>query len=493
MEKGINNILYYGDNLNILREHIQDNSVDLIYLDPPFQSGQDYNLLYEERNGTKSRAQMKVFTDTWQWGQEAENTYDEITKRCPAKLVELIQGLRKFLSNTDMMAYLVMMAIRLVELHRVLKDTGSIYLHCDPRANHYLKLILDAIWGVRHFQNEIIWCYRQGGRSQKNFSKKHDIIFYYTKGEKWTFNADDIRIPYNGTGGYQTSGKGVTSKITGKTYKPNPLGKIPEDWWDIPALPPMDKERLGYPTQKPEALLERIIKVSSNKGDIVLDPFCGCGTTVAVAQQLKRKWIGIDITHLATYLIKRRLRDMFGEDVKYKVIGEPVDYSGAKALAEQDKYQFEWWVRSLIGAIHSGEEKKKGADKGIDGYIFFRDDPKSTGVKRIIIQVKGGHITSAQIRDLRGVIDREKAQIGAFITLEKPTKQMRTEAASAGFYEHPLGKHLGKYPKLQILTIAELLAGKKISYPPWMKNVTLKEAPRFVQKPKQLEIGGETK
>lgn len=484
MGKELENTLYYGDNLRVLREHIADNSIDLIYLDPPFQSGRNYNVLFEEKNGTKSSAQINAFEDTWHWNEEAEKTYQEIieSKRCPAKLIELVEGFRKFLGNNDMMAYLVMMAIRLVELHRVLKDTGSIYLHCDTTASHYLKLIMDSIFGINNFQNEIIWYYRGGGVSKKRLGKRHDTIFFYTKGDKWMFNPDEIRTPYSEESleRLKYKARAFRGDKVYDTYEANPKGKYPDDVWEMQPIMPSAKERLGYPTQKPEALLERIIKASSKEKDIVLDPFCGCGTTVAVAQRLKRRWLGIDITHLSTGLIKRRLSDTYGATVKYKEIGFPEDYSGAKELAEQDKYQFQWWVLfGLICGRAAGEEKQKGADRGIDGYIYFYDNIRADRqLRKIIIQIKGGHIGPSQIRDLKGVLDREKAQIGAFITLEKPTREMIREAASSGFYKDPMGK---KYPRLQILTIEDLLKGEKIEYPSIREDVTLKKAQRYVE------------
>jgi site-specific DNA-methyltransferase (adenine-specific) len=485
MGKELENTLYYGDNLKVLREHIADNSVDLIYLDPPFQSGRNYNVLFEEKNGTKSSAQRKAFEDTWHWDISAEETYREIigSKHCPQKLIELITGLKQCLGNNDMMAYLVMMAIRLIELHRVLKDTGSIYLHCDTTASHYLKVLMDSIFGSYNFRNEIVWCYATPSGAANVFPRKHDTILFYTKTNDYTFNTQ--RIPHK-------SGLHNTGQVFGSTDGDNDnvrelekLGKKVEDWWiDIYPVDRVRQERLGYQTQKPEALLERIITASSNEGAIVLDPFCGCGTTVAVAQRLKRRWIGIDITHLATYLIKRRLWDMFKDNAKYNVKGEPEDLSGAKELAKQDKYQFEWWVRGLVGARPPAEENKKGADKGVDGYIYFYEDiSPDRKLKKIVVQIKGGeNVGVAQVRDLRGTMERIGAKMGAFITLEEPTREMKKEAVSAGFYECPFNK--SKYPKLQILTIEELLGGKKIDYPPWVEDATIKKARRYVEEQK---------
>jgi site-specific DNA-methyltransferase (adenine-specific) len=475
------NVLYYGDNLEILRRYIKDETIDLIYLDPPFKSNKDYNILFTEQNGSRAAAQIRAFKDTWRWDQAAAAAYREVVENGPQRVSQVMQSFRTFLDEADVMAYLAMMAPRLIELKRVLKRTGSIYLHCDSTASHYLKILTDAVFSPNRFLNEIAWCYRQGGRSNRFFGRKHDTIFWYCKSDQWVFNADasSVRIQYHGTGGYQTSGKGVTHKPTGKTYKPDPRGKIVEDWWDIPALPPMSKERLSYPTQKPESLLERILEASSNEGDAVLDPFCGCGTTIVVAQRLKRKWIGIDITHLAVALMKHRLKDMFGNEAKYEVIGEPVSLPDAKTLAQNDPYQFQWWALGLVGA--RPVEQKKGADKGIDGRLYFDDEADNTRAKtkQIIFSVKAGHVSVAHVRDLRGVVEREKAQIGILICMEEPTKPMRTEAASAGFYKSRWGHH----PILQILTVEEVLKGKKIDYPHTAGvNVTFKKAPKAKRK-----------
>jgi len=443
------NTLYYGDNLDILRRDIKDENVDLIYLDPPFKSGKDYNILYKEGDGTKSAAQIKVFEDTWHWDRLAQTTFEEITEgEFPQKAKDLIIAFKHFLGENDMMAYLVMMTPRIQELHKVLKPTGSIYLHCDSTASHYLKLVMDSVFGKENFRNEIIWHYFLGGKAKRFFARKHDSIFFYNKSDRWIFNYREVERRL-----FKKPSLGSHKEIVernGSWY--SKVGM--DDVWDIPGVFNLSKEHLGYPTQKPEALLERIIKASSNEGDIVLDPFCGCGTTIGVAEKLKRKWIGIDITHLAITLIKRRLKDTFGDETKYKIIGEPVDLQGAAELAEQNRYQFQWWALGLVGARPIKSEQKKGTDRGKDGYIYFYDDLKRKEVKKIIIQVKSGHAKVSDIRDLRGVIEREKAQIGVFITLQKPTKPMKTEAVSSGYYKSPLGH---KYPKIQILTIKELL------------------------------------
>jgi len=483
METGFmfKNKLIYGDNLKILPT-IEKESIDLIYLDPPFQSGRNYNMIFEEKNGSKSRAQIKAFEDTWLWDQTAEETYKEIIEEVPIpKLKELIQGLRATFGSNDVMAYLVMMAIRLVELHRVLKDTGSIYLHCDPTASHYIKLVMDVIFNGKNFRNEIVWCYAGGGIPKKDFPRKHDIIFRYSKTDNYIFN-----IEYRPYGSWTKTFEARHSLTSGGEKLDTEKGTPINDWWDdLPKLTSYQGEWLPYPTQKPEALLERIIKASSNKGDVVCDPFCGCGTAIIVAEKLKRKWIGIDITPLATNVIKNRLKERLGleKKVHYEVIGEPVDLKGAEELFNQDSYEFQYWALGLVGGAPLKSEEKKGMDRGIDGCIYFFDG-KSDKAKKIVIQVKGGHITSSQIRDLKGTVDREKAQIGVFITLKEPTREMKKEAVSSGYYKLPLGNT--SYPKIQILTIEELLEGKKIQFP--FTDITSKKSERVKVKGEQLEF-----
>ena len=486
------NKLYYGDNLEILREHVQDESVDLIYLDPPFNSAANYNVLFREQSGEESAAQIAAFEDTWHWTQESESTYHNIVTQGTGRAGDLMQSFRTLLSTNDMMAYLIMMAARLVELHRALKQTGSIYLHCDPTARHYLKLVMDAIFGSPNFRSEIIWkrssAHSDTKQGRRQHGRIHDVILFYTKSDYWTWNP--LYTPYDeeyvrqfykyvepGTGrryrlgdltGPGGAAKGNPSyEVMGVTrfwrYSKEKMNKLIAEgrviqtkpgavpaykryldempgvplqdlWTDINPIAAQAAERLGYPTQKPEALLERIIKASSNEGDTILDPFCGCGTTVNVAERLHRQWIGIDITHLAISLIKNRLHDTFGSELApYEVIGDPKDEAGAEALALQDRYQFQWWAVGLVDG-RPAQDKKKGKDTGIDGYIYFFDD--NSGVaKKIIIQVKSGNVKSGDIRDLKGVLEREKSQIGAFITLKPATRDMRTEAVSAGFYE----------------------------------------------------------
>jgi len=464
------NVLYFGDNLEILRKYIPNNSIDLIYLDPPFSSKKDYNIIFKEATGKRSEAQIKAFSDTWTWDKVAERTYYDIVQAAPPEVATLIDALHNVLGNNDVMAYLVMMTPRLVEMRRVLKDTGSLYLHCDPTASHYLKLLLDQIFGVKNFRNEIVWCYDTGGRSTTSFPKKHDIILWYGRTGKAILHYDSVALQRHPSTMHEkividTDGRPYQRNIkAGKEYRYYlDKGVLPNDWWnDLQALNPAAKERLGYPTQKPTALLERIIKASSNERDVVLDPFCGCGTALVAAQKLNRRWLGIDITHLAIRVMSKRLKDSF-PGIEFEVIGEPKDVASARALSLQKpdgRYQFQWWALSLIEAQPLGE-KKKGADKGIDGVITFSDE-RPTRAKRAVVQVKSGHVHVKDIRELKDIASRNA--MGVFITLEPPTREMQTEAVSAGYYHSPLWER--DYPKIQILTIEELLAGKTVDMPP---------------------------
>lgn len=476
------NQLFYGDNLDVLRQHVRDESVDLVYLDPPFNSNQDYNVLFAERDGSRAAAQIKAFGDTWQWDEGAARSYQE-TVEAGGRVSQALQAFRTFLGESDMLAYLAMMAPRLVELRRVMKPTASIYLHCDPTASHYLKVLLDGIFGPKCFQNEIAWCYDTGGRAKSKFPRKHDLIFWYGRMETPPFYYDQVALQRD----FSTMHETVLQDEQGRPYQRNikagteyryyvDKGVLPNDWWtDIQALNPAAKERLGYPTQKPLALLERILKASSKEADTVLDPFCGCGTTIDAAQRLGRQWIGIDITHLAINLIKTRLRDSYGEDIAktYTVTGEPTTVADAEELAHSEPYQFQWWALGLVGA--RPVEQRKGADKGIDGRIYFHDEGQGKDTKQIIISVKAGALHATHVRDLRGVIEREHAEIGVLLSLEEPTKAMRKEAASSGFYT----SHWGQHPRIQLLTVGELLTGKRIDCPPLRHtNRTFKQAPR---------------
>lgn len=558
---GSENTLYYGDNLDVLRRYIQDETVDLIYLDPPFKSNADYNILFKEHSGNQSAAQIKAFEDTWSWDANAEEAFYEASYSAPDRVFQTVKALREILGSSDMMAYLVMMTLRLIELHRVLKSTGSLYLHCDPTASHYLKVILDAIFGVQHFQNEVIWKRTSTHSSSRRWAPVHDSILFYSKSSSFTWNR--VVIPYSEEflkkyyRNEDERGKFTLSDLTGSGRREGDSGKpwrnidpdskgrhwaissnlpswvsLPDDFdsltaqdkleafdaagliaWpptggtprlkkylkdddgivisdivsDIGPISSHAAERLGYPTQKPIELLERILRASSNEGDIILDPFCGCGTAVVAAQKLNRRWIGIDITHLAVNLIRTRMVESFGEDAKFKVVGEPTDLMSAMTLAEEDRYQFQFWALGLVNARPAASNQKKGADGGIDGKIHFRDD-MSGNIKTIIISVKSGKTSVTHIRELISVVDREKAVIGVYITLQEPTSNMGVEALEAGYYE---SEAFGAFPKIQILTIKQLLEGAKIKYPSQLQRVdeTFKKSSKFKSITQQGTLG----
>ncbi len=582
------NTLFYGDNLTLLRDraHFPDASVDLIYLDPPFNSNRSYNVLFRDESGRDSDAQITAFEDSWHWGRGTEDLYTDLVTGADERLVRLLTALvggqdeQGLLGRNQMSAYLVMMAARLAELHRVLKPTGSLYLHCDPTASHYLKLVLDTIFGEWNFRNEITWQRTSSHNlGAKQWSAVHDTILMYSCDRNWHWNAsfqdydseyldkfyrfeDDrgrYRVsdltggkaggqeaysPWRGRNPYKgrawalpKHGRfpewlrallpsereweklGIHTKLdlldehgmihwplkdTGvpaiKRYLEDAPGKSAGDVWaDINPVSPTAKERLGYPTQKPLALLERIIRASSNPGDVVLDPFCGCGTAIDAAQGLGRRWIGIDITHLSVALMKYRLQDRHGlrAGQDYRVIGEPQDLAGARNLAEQEqdgRYQFQWWALSLVGARPLGStglsrerrsergssrRGKKGADGGVDGVIHFLDEEKRA--QRVVVQVKSGKVSRPDIGDLRGLLVAGTA-IGVFITLQPPTSQMQKSAFEAGYYESEMW---GRFPRIQILTIEDLLDGKSVEMP--TQHGTFRQAPRA---PEQRDAQG---
>src|ERR1039458_3415639 len=453
------NTLYYGDNLDVLRQHIADESVDLIYLDPPFNSKATYNVLFAEHDGSRAAAQVTAFEDTWHWDQAAVAAYEEAVEQ-GGRVADALRAMHTFLGGSDMLAYLSMMAPRLIEMRRVLKPTGSIYLHCDPTASHYLKTLMDGIFGAQNFVNEVIWHYRKWPSGKTTFQHNHDVILFYSRSrdKDRTFNqlymeraASTLKRFGKAkiVSGHDEAGNRVPSQMESEESE----GVRMDDVWDIGRVPPIKQL---FPTQKPEPLLDRIIQASSNPGDVVLDPFCGCGTAVVSAPRLERQWIGIDITHLAVNLIKHRLVDLYGADLAMEVIGEPTDIAGAEQLASDDPYQFQWWALGLVGA--RPVEQKKGADKGIDGRLFFHDD-QGGKTKQVILSVKAGGVHRNHIHELRGVVEREQAAIGVLLSMEPPTRPMREEAAEGGFYEAPWGQ---KYPRLQMLTVAELLDGRVI-------------------------------
>ena len=497
-----NRTLYFGDNLEILREKIPDETFDLIYLDPPFNSNRNYNVIFKEEL-QDSPAQVQAFEDSWHWTREAQATFDELVGVRQSKtkindqISNLMLALRRLIGDNDVLAYLTMMTVRLIELRRVLKSTGSIYLHCDPTASHYLKLVMDAIFGKQNFRNEIVWHYRTWqGQVENYFPKKHDIILFYTKSDEWQFKLLKDEATVEDTIDFHRWNRYLNERneITGANYPKTDSrfdgyikrwikehGKEPEKddvilkivgltvdtVWDIKAVDPKSSERLGYVTQKPEALLERIIKASSNEGDWVLDPFCGCGTTVSVAERLNRKWIGIDITMLAINLIRRRLSKQF-PDIPIYVDGRPKDIPAARALFKKDPFEFEYWALDMVSAVPSQsktEENMRGADKGIDGVINFVKNINNGKYQygKLLIQVKGGAVHRDDIATLKGDVERERAEGGILITLEPPTQPMKQEAVSAGSYG--VSFSATKFSKIQILTIDDLLNNKKPEVP----------------------------
>lgn len=506
--------LFFGDNLDILRGHVEDESVDLVYLDPPFNSKSDYNLLFRSPDGMAASAQALAFEDTWRWGPAAEQAFRDIVAGggAPARL---IGSLRHWMLESDVMAYLVMMTVRLIELHRVLKPTGSLYLHCDPAASHYLKIMLDAIFGPTAFKSEIVWKRTNARGTKGKWPALHDVLLFYSKSDKFTFVAqkgpgDLNRIPHTlitGLDGrkYQTfelTGPGRT--IDGESgrpwrgYDPSRFGRhwgqseadrdrldlsglihwpsnggfprrraeepfdpaarlvtVGDVWTDIDRLNQTAKERLGYPTQKPLALLERIIEASSAPGEVILDPFCGCGTTVHAAERLGRQWIGIDVTNYAVKLISERLSASFS-NLDIEIDGRPQDYADAAALAERNKYQFQWWACDVIGAQRY-RNRKKGPDGGVDGEILFLNGPR--GVGRIIVSVKGSKSTLGvdAVRELRAVVDQQGADLGVLVSLSDPSRDAVNAALSAGMVKTVHGE----FQKLQLAPMRELFEGRR--------------------------------
>ena len=515
----MSNQLFYGDNLEVLRRHIKDESVDLCYIDPPFNSKRNYNQIYNNI-GKEDQAQAQAFIDTWTWDDYANQGLEEIQTnyqgRFTAQSIDLISGLVKVLGKGSLLAYLISMTLRIAEIHRVLKPTGSFYLHCDPTASHYLKLVLDAIFCSQggDYLNELIWKRTSGHSDSSRYGRVHDVIFYYSKSSKVKWNEEyqaydqkyvdeyykytdpdgrrfmsgDIGAAGLSGGGYEYEWKGIRRiwrVPTGTMQRLDNEGRIyytkngfprlkryldemqglpvQDTWTDVEALRSWHKERLGYPTQKPEGLLERIIKASSNEGDVVLDAYCGCGTTVAVSQRLDRQWIGIDITYQSISLILRRLESAFGQGVLENVVlnGIPKDMQSAEALAhkkdDRTRKEFEKWAVLTYSNNRAIINQKKGADKGIDGIAYFRserDEPE-----KIILQVKSGKVSSRDIRDLQGTMTRENAVLGVFITLQKPTKDMAKEAKEAGIYRSQYMSN--PVDKIRLVTIQEIVEDQK--------------------------------
>ena len=531
------NRLFYGDNLEVLKQHIPGESVDLVYLDPPFNSARNYNVLFgrSQTHSAQDAAQIQAFGDTWVWTPVTEEQYLELIQGgLPNRTADALSAFRTLLGENDAMAYLVNMAPRLVELHRVLKPTGTLYLHCDPTMSHYLKVLLDSIFGAALFRNEIIWNRTATkGDARRKFPAVHDVILGYSKTTNAVFHPayaekddaytgrfslddDDGRGPYRlapldspnprpnltyeykgyppPTKGWRVSlsvmeqldaegrlafPRSKTGRIARKHYLAEQEGrKVGDVWTDIPPLQASSAERLGYPTQKPLPLLERIISSTTNEGDVVLDPFCGCGTTVDAAQKLNRQWLGIDVTYIAVDLIRKRLRHTYGDDIEntYNVLGIPRDRAGAFALFSQSPFDFERWAVSLVNA--QPNEKQVG-DRGIDGVARFFLDGKGKNLGRILVSVKGGKSIGPQfVRDLLGTVQTQQAEMGILITMAEPTRGIIDAVNHAGTYTHPANGQ--KFPKIQVVTIDQLLKGEKPNMP--LTTLPYIEAKRATQK-----------
>jgi DNA modification methylase len=538
------NVLYYGDNLDILRRYIPNASVDLVYLDPPFNSNRDYNVIFKDESGRKSDAQLLAFEDTWHWGPSAEETYRYLTNtayhhgKVPSAVSQIVAALRTGIGTNQMAAYIVEMTVRLVELHRVLKPTGSLWLHCDPTASHYLKLVLDAIFGPEQFVNEVVWKRTSAHSDSQRAGRIHDVLLYYGKSQERTWNK--VFQPYDeeyveryyhytdpdgrryASGDVAAAGPGPARMFRGEMREPPPgshwrftqekidqyvaegrvyftkngfprfkryledmEGTPLQDLWADKGVQPVvswSKEGLGWATQKPLGLLERIVSASSNQGDVVLDPFCGCGTALVAAQKLDRKWVGIDVTYLSITVMRNRLMRAF-DLTDVPVFGQPTEVEGARQLAQtpQGRYQFQWWALDLIHADPIGGVEKKGKDRGIDGIITFTD--KNNELQSVLVSVKSGGVNPGMVRDLKGTLEREKAAIGVFLTLDEPTKEMRLEADTAGIFHSELWNR--DYARIQLLSIRELLEeNRKPDLPPFVIS-TYQQAERV--KPKGVD------
>jgi len=471
------NTLYLGDCLNVLRDSVADESVDLIYIDPPFNSKRDYNIFFDDK---EIQSQRLAFEDTWSLKNVLDSLHELQTMR--TENIHLLLAVYQKVAP-HAFPYLVMMALRIVELHRVLKPTGSFYLHCDPTMSHYLKTICDSVFGEKNFRNEIVWCYRKWSIVQKQFVSNHDVILFYAKSSNNTFNTQFV-----------PPGAGTMKRWKGKKHKrlmfdgvektieiDEPIETPAFDWWEMGILNANSNERLGYPTQKPKALLERIIKASSNEGDVVLDGFCGCGTTVDAAEGLHRKWIGIDISPVAISLIKRRLHHTYKKDLtEFEVRGTPTDEQSAQRLWKENVFAFQdWWITEF--EAFSATFGTKGADKGVDGIALYAMDNKDT-TARVAFQVKGGEkVQSKDIDALLGVIEKHKCDMGVFLTTAEPTKPMLDTVAGAGFVKLPGFE----FPKLQILTLKDFFAGKRPKLP--STNITFKAAQHSGKKKENQE------
>lgn len=454
------NLLYWGDNLNVLRDFPSD-CIDLIYLDPPFNSKRDYNAIFRDETGAAAPAQIKAFTDTWKWYMAVDTYQEVITNPRYGNVGKLLRAVHDVLGNNDVTAYLSMMAIRIDELYRVLKASGSIFLHCDPTASHYLKLLLDAQFGKTNYRNEIIWHYRKWPSGRAQFQRNHDVIFFYSKSDSKErhFRAHLMERTASTVrrfgakkiiSAYDSEGRRLPSQMSAED-SPGVWG---DDVWDIPRIAPI-KQR--YETEKPPRLLRRIIEASSKEDDIVLDPFAGCGTAIVEAHRARRRWIGIDVTYWAIATIMDYMAEEFGP-MEIPVVGRPTTIDEARRLAQMDALKFEQWVlKGLLNATPTG-------GKPIDGEITFVDDDSMTA-RRCIVEVTSG---SSKKHFDAFLHHAAEVEIGLYVTLQKPTKGMIAAAKQAGVYDSP-GWQL-QCPRIQILTVEELLAGGRPILPPPYKR-----------------------
>ena len=489
-----NGTLYFGDCHKIIKgknyisvKHIPEGSIHLIYLDPPYSSDEKYNKLYK---GCKT--QSVVFDDTWRWNNKSNDEYNELIS-LNSDISNTIRGLKLILDKSELFAYLVYMAFRLVDLYKLLRPDGVIYLHCDPKAGHYLKIIMDAIFGRKNFRNEIIWHYRGRGMRKSSFQHKHDTIFCYGKMIDVEFNAGDVIVPYDEkhvsrynkidkNGRYALIKKG--SKYS-KVYKKN--GIIPDDVWDIPFI--HGDKHFGYPTQKPESLLERIILASSKRGDVVLDPFCGGGTTLIVSEKLGRKWIGIDIAYDSIDVVKRRFKKYNQRFVFDHVEGVPVTeedmdryFQDIDSLEGRELYEMLMQSQRLgLGLVGAEPEikMKLGRDGGMDGFRIY-GLPGDKELK-ILYEVKYGKndMNVKTIRSVNGARIENDAEMAVLITRYYPTTEMKTAAAKTGTYEPTGTLNGGSYPRLQVLSMYDLIGRKVCPIElPGLEDITYKKKKR---------------
>lgn len=474
------NTIYLGDCLFVLRESVLNESIDLIYIDPPFNSKRDYNIFFDDK---EIQSQRIAFEDTWTLKNISDSLIDLHTMKTE-KLYKLLMALQEIAPHA--FPYLVMMSLRLIELHRVLKISGSLYLHCDPTMSHYLKIICDLIFGKGTFRNEIIWHYSGwNAKLDESFNSRHDIILFYGKAPKQNFNSyaiqwvseeeyikvrkQKVHKDKDGERFVLSDGGGGT-RVKRFLKEAMKYGKPVDDVWDIDKLNNSAKESLNYPTQKPKSLLERIVSASSNKGDIILDAFCGCGTTIDVAEQEGRNWIGIDVSPIALSLIEKRLKRTYAGGLnKYEVRGIPIDEASAKKLWQENPFAFQdWWITQF--EAFSSTFGSKGADQGVDGIALYSTDAKG-GTLRAAFQVKGGEtVQSKDIDALIGAMQKHNCELGVFLTSANPTKPMLETVGKAGIV-----KSKGfSYPKVQIITLKEYFSGKRPHLP--QTNITFKAA-----------------